>query len=81
MSCSAMLLQVSNEQHSIRLDNEDLRILVTVADGDAFALVEVTLLGPDEVDGDLDLLANELLAKEFLSFLRVWCLSRVRRPF
>ena len=76
-----MLLQASNKQHSIPLDSEDVRILIAVADGHAFALVEVALFRPDEVDGDLDLLANELLAKEFLSFLRVWCLSRVRRPF
>ena len=62
-------------------EKQGVRILVTIADGDAFTLVEVALLRPDEVDGDLDLLANELLAKEFLSFLRVWCLSRVRRPF
>ena len=60
-------------------EKRGVRILVTVADGDAFTLVEVALLRPDEVDGDLDLLADELLPQEFLRFLRVRCLSRVRR--
>ena len=54
-----------------------IRIVASISYCCTFPLVEFALLGTDEVDGDFDVLANELLAQEFTSFLSVGLLLRI----
>ena len=57
-----------------------LRILATIADRRALPLLELTLARADEIDVDLDVLANQTLAQKFPCFLRIEGLLRVRQP-
>ena len=58
----------------------DERILATVTDGRTFTFFVFTFLGTDEIDVDLDVLADETFAEEFARLLRIVGLLGVREP-
>ena len=56
------------------------RLLVAVTDSCAFTLLKFTLTRPNEVNVNLDVLADELFAQEFAGFVGIMRLSWVRLP-
>ena len=54
--------------------------MVTYPDGSAFPFVVFTVLGADEVNVDLHVLADETFAEEFARLLRIVGLLGVREP-
>lgn len=58
----------------------DLRFLVSVSNSSTLSLFIISLRRADEVDVNLDMLADELFAQELSRLLRVSCLARIRGP-
>lgn len=84
-ACKTLLNQlfgnVSGDRESAKIPTSEKRrsrVLVAVVHCSALPLVEIAFLGTDEVNLHFDMLANELLAQEFASFLCVECLPRIR---
>lgn len=56
------------------------RVLTAVTDGSTLTLLKLSLTRTDEIDVDLDVLADETFAEEFARLLRIVGLLGVREP-
>ena len=56
------------------------RVLTAITDGSTLTLLKLSLTRTDEIDVDLDVLADETFAEEFARLLRIVGLLGVREP-
>jgi hypothetical protein len=53
--------------------------MASVTDSRAFTFFKFAFTWTDKIDRDLDTFANQSLPEEFLGFLRIECLARIRK--